>query len=286
MIGIATSDYYPDLYPPDKWLLSSFSDVRLEAKPVIWDDTTVDWSIFDAIIIRSTWDYYTKVDAWRSWLNKLDDLGIPLINDASIVRSNMDKSYLNILKQKGIKIVDSLFIDKGTSLADCLNNVEYDELIIKPTISAGSHLTERFQKQQIKDIIDRYSIIGMESDLIVQPFLPEITDGEISLVYFENKFSHSIIKKPTEGDFRIQLQFGGQYSAYLCSDELIEFGHKALTTLSQNTVYGRVDCILLNDVPHVMEVELIEPDLYFDYHPMAKSNYFNALHKKLKELIQ
>lgn len=285
MIAIATSQQYPDLYPPDQWMINAFEVAGYKAIPVVWDDSSVDWKDFDIVVIRSTWDYYVKVDAWKRWLDTLEQLGIRLINDVSIVMANMDKAYLKELNSKGIKIVESIFIDKASSVEAAFNTVIWDEMIIKPTISAGSHLTERFSKSELPEIIEKYTEIGKETDLILQPFLSEIiTNGEISLVYFDNTFSHSIIKRPVEGDFRIQLQFGGQYSAYQASTELIEFGYEALNALANNAVYGRVDCILINGFPHIMEVELIEPDLYFDFHVEAKDRYFKAVMSRVGEI--
>jgi glutathione synthase/RimK-type ligase-like ATP-grasp enzyme len=282
LIGLATCDGHPDLFPTDRWLVGALSDIGYEARPVVWDDDSTDWSGFEAVIIRNTWDYYKKIDQWIAWLTKLEDFNVQLINDSAIIRDNIDKSYLQKLDLAGIAIIESTFIAKGSSLEALLSTYIYDDMIIKPTISAGSYYTERFHKSQIKDIIKKYISLGQKYDLIIQPFLPEIiTQGEISLVFFNHIFSHSIVKKPSEGDFRIQRQYGGIYDSYQPSDDLIKFGHTALTTLTTNAVYGRVDVIFLNGRPHIMEVELIEPDLYFDYHPLAKANYLTAIKQKL-----
>jgi glutathione synthase/RimK-type ligase-like ATP-grasp enzyme len=278
MIAIATCDQFPNLYGPDQWIIGALEQNGYRAVPVIWDDDTANWSRYQKVIIRSTWDYFKKIHRWIQWLDHLDNIDVPSIHETTVIRANLDKKYLFVLQNEGIDVVPSILISQNQDLAEIVYSAPWSEMIIKPSVSAGSFLTKRFTKAQSDEIIKEYSIYNKDYALLLQPFLKEIMhNGEISLVFFDNVYSHSICKLPSNGDFRIQSQFGGTYRAFNPNATWIEFAYKALKTLCSHCVYGRIDCILIHDRPHIMEVELIEPDLYFDFHKESKSRYLRAI---------
>jgi glutathione synthase/RimK-type ligase-like ATP-grasp enzyme len=279
-LGLLTCQKLPNLIESDQALIPLLADKDILGEAVIWDDQEIDWSQYDALLIRNTWDYFEKIPQWLSWLDKIESLNLPMINSVKTVRYNMDKHYLNDLATKGISIVPSIFIDidENQRLYDIIMNAMWPTMVIKPTISAGAFLTSKFSIDEIDEIVDRYTKLDNKCDLVLQPYLPEIeTSGEISLIYFNATYSHGVRKTPKVGDFRIQSQFGGIYQLIEVDDRIIEFGKKALVATGNDCLYGRVDLVMIGENPHIMEVELIEPDLYFEHFPSSKELFVSVL---------
>ena len=249
------------------------------AEAVVWNDPSVNWANYDCLIFRSIWDYFEHPVAFDAWLNELERLNIKTLNPLSIIKRNQHKFYLRDLEQQGIDIIPTVFIPKDTGLdLSFLKEKSWGKAVIKPAVSAGAYLTKLFTLEDISEIEAEYTPIALERDLLVQPFMPEIQEmGEISLVFFNAKFSHAILKKPKQGDFRIQSQFGGQYQAFAPDISLIATAENIVKTFSNDLLYARVDGILKNGKFLLMELELIEPDLYFDYYSEAKNNFLSAL---------
>lgn len=249
------------------------------AEAVVWNDPSVNWANYDCLIFRSIWDYFEHPVAFDAWLNELKRLNIKTLNPLSIIKRNQHKFYLRDLEQQGIDIIPTVFIPKNTDLdLSFLKENNWERAVIKPAVSAGAYLTKLFSLDDIAEIEAEYASIALERDLLVQPFMPEIQEmGEISLVFFNAKFSHAILKKPKQGDFRIQSQFGGQYQAFSPDASLVATAENIVKTFSNDLLYARVDGILKNGKFLLMELELIEPDLYFDYHSESKNNFLSAL---------
>ncbi len=254
-------------------------DVKVE----VWNDPSVNWSNYNYLIFRSVWDYYNFPNEFAAWLDGLERQGIKTLNPLSIVKRNQHKFYLRDLQNAGIDIIPTVFIPKNTGLnLSFLKVNNWPKAVIKPAISAGSYLTTLFSVEEMPRIEAEYATIAVESDLLVQPFMPEIqTMGEISILFFNGQFSHSVLKKPKTADFRVQSQFGGQYEMYQPAASVLETAARIVKTFgatsSENLLYARVDGVLKDGKLLLMELELIEPDLYFSHFPEGKTNFFNAL---------
>jgi glutathione synthase/RimK-type ligase-like ATP-grasp enzyme len=255
-----------------------------EVLPVVWNDETIDWAGFDVLIFRTIWDYFRHPVAFNLWLDKIEKLGIKTFNSIETVRKNHHKFYLRDLENKGIDIVPTFFLSKGTPLdGDLLRKIGSEKAILKPAISAGSHETRLFSANEADEVAAQSQDLIAQQDLLLQPFLEEIkTAGEVSMLFFNGQFSHAVVKTPVSGDFRIQVQYGGKYVPYAADAALIETGRRVVTAFSDETLlYARVDGVLRNGRFLLMELELIEPDLYFDFATDGKQNYFKALKKRL-----
>jgi glutathione synthase/RimK-type ligase-like ATP-grasp enzyme len=286
-IGIVTCQAWPHLLDADQDIIIMLSEHDIDAFPVVWDDQSVDYSIIDALLIRSTWDYFEKVDAFTKWLDMVEARNIPCFNSIKTIRANMHKRYLRQLAENSLSIIPTFWIDKGnySQLETFLGQTNPGEYIIKPAISAGSYLTEKFNYTEANAILAQYKEIIQDVDLMIQPYIQAIEDsGEVSLLYFNGQYSHSVIKTPKEGDFRIQSQYGGVYNVFEPKTELIHFGLKAIEILAEGQLYGRVDMVKMGDQYTIMEVELIEPDLYFSIHPLAKKTFVDQLVQMCQKL--
>lgn len=278
-IALLTCEKLPELTAADQLLIPELAKHNIIAKPVIWSDQTINWSNFDYLIFRNTWDYFEKEIEFNLWLDQIEKLGIKTLNTIGIIKQNKHKFYLREMEKQGISILPTVFIDKTNSLnlAELIPS-HWEKAVIKPAFSAGSYLTEVFEVADIQKINADYKNLAQEKELLLQEFMPEIqTLGETSFIFFNKKFSHCVNKKPVDGDFRVQSQFGGKYSLVLPSQELIEKAQKIVNTFPENLLYARVDGIIIGTELYLMEIECIEPDLYFDIAHGALERFVSSI---------
>jgi glutathione synthase/RimK-type ligase-like ATP-grasp enzyme len=268
-IAFATYYEFPNLTENDKLLIPIFNEYGYEISAEVWDDKKVDWEKYDAVVIRSTWDYFLKYDEFSFWVSSFIGSSTKLLNSPQIVLENAHKFYLKRLKEKGISIIPTWFSCDDISFESLKN---YDRLVIKPAISAGSHNTEIFDAQ-ILSKEDFYAKM-LTDDWLVQPFFSAIEKvGEISLIFIAGKYSHAVRKTPQEGDFRVQKQFGGKYEKYEPSESLITIAKNIIHVAAENALYARVDGLIVNDDFLLMEIEMVEPDLFFEFTDNGAQNF-------------
>ena len=278
-IALLACQKFPKLTPADQLLIPELAKYNIESKAVIWDDPSVDWTSFDYLIFRNTWDYYEKENAFNLWLDKLENLGVKTLNALDIIRGNKHKFYLRTLEKRDIQILPTIFIEKTNQLdlAKMLPE-SWEKAVIKPAFSAGSYLTEVFEAAAVASINQKYQPIAAQKDLLLQRFMPEIqTLGETSLVFFNKQFSHAVNKKPADGDFRIQVQFGGKYTAINPNAALIAQAQHIVDTFPDPLLYARVDGIVIDNELQLMEIECIEHDLYFNYSEGSGQRFVHAI---------
>ncbi len=249
------------------------------------DVTSADWRTFDTqrhydwVIVRSTWDYQRAADKFFSLLGRIDASASALANPLSVMRDNQDKRYLLDLQDQGIAIVPTTVLDSPSTsaLRECLDTANGQDIVVKPVVSAGAERTH-----WLRAGADASVLAAAESDLaglhvLVQPFLPEIqTDGEYSVFFFNGEYSHSIHKKPKSGDFRVQEEHGGLIHGVAPSGALLDAAKAALASLSEPTLYARVDVVKHRGAWLLMELELIEPSLYLRCDPLAPARFAHA----------
>lgn len=264
-IALATCGRLPEMSDSDKKLIPEFAKYNIQAVPTIWDDPEIFWENFDAVIIRNTWDYYTKFPQFVKWLDTLETKEVKVLNDLKIIRKNSHKFYLKDIIEKGFRVIPTIFLNNNSEISDD-DLLKYQKMVLKPAVSAGSYKTEILTEGDLNsENISSKTIVG---DWLLQPFLPEIqTEGEISMIFFGNEYSHSIIKKPIEGDFRVQKQFGGKYLPYSPGWELLKELNPVFKVFGEEFLFGRIDGVMLGGKFHIMEIEMLEPDLYFDFFP-------------------
>lgn len=277
-IGILTCARLPELLESDQKLIPLFAKENISAKAVVWDDESVDWTEFDCLIFRNTWDYYQKEIAFNLWLDKIESLGIKTLNPISIIQKNKHKFYLKELEKEGISILPTIFLEKNStsSLQDLIPE-NWEKIVIKPAFSAGSYLTKLIDRSEIESIQAEFKEHFETKDFLLQEFRPEIKEvGETSLIFFNGKFSHAVNKKPIKDDFRVQIQYGGKYTTIQPNDDLLQQAELVLSKIPEKLLYARVDGIVIDNKLHLMEIELIEPDLYFDLANGARERFVEA----------
>lgn len=278
-IALLTCQELPNLTTSDQLLIPALAEYNIQAIPVVWDDKSINWKNFEYLIFRNTWDYYEKEEAFNSWLSQIEKLGIKTLNSLKIIQQNKHKFYLKNLEESGVKIIPTQFIKKTNNfnLKETLPK-HWKKAVIKPAFSAGSYLTEVFKTDEIDLISEKYKSLASQKDVLLQKFMPEIqTLGETSFIFFNKKFSHCVNKKPAENEFRIQVQFGGKYSLIHPNQELINQAQEIINLFKGKLLYARVDGIVIDNQIHLMEVECIEPDLYFNLSENSQEVFVKAL---------
>ena len=247
-----------------------------------WDGAS-DWAAYDAILIRSCWDYHLHPAEFREWLDRVEQAGTLLWNPAPLVRWNMDKRYLEDLQAEGLTVVPTVFRPtlSEDEVESFLGAFQVDELVIKPSIGATAFQTHRVVSGGLFPDLEPLAGAAV---WLVQPFLHEIVrDGEWSLIWLENRFSHAALKKAPPGDFRVQESCGG--SATLCEPDhrVMELAARTIEALEPAPLYARVDIVVHDEVPMLMEVELIEPQLFLERSPAGLERFVGSIERSLGE---
>lgn len=266
----------------DHLAIAPLNHLGWQVDTVSWRNGQTEWSIYDAVVIRTTWDYQREPGLFLDILRKIESSGARLENSLDIVRGNLDKGYLRQLEAAGIRIVPTIWEGRydEDSLASWLSEFSTGEVVIKPTISATAENTFRLTRfdPSLADIF-------AERQFMVQPFMPHILDeGEYSLFYFGGEYSHAILKKPKPLDFRVQEEHGGEITAVEASKILRRAGRQAFDTIAPTPLYARIDFVRAEDDNFaLMELELIEPALYFRMDTDAPVRFAAAFDRMMKQ---
>ena len=243
-----------------------------------WDDAEAEWAAFDAIVLRSCWDYHLRVDEFRAWLQSCVEL--PVWNPAPMVLENIHKRYLLNLRKNGVPVVDTLLIRSGQpcDLEQVLRHAGWRDAVIKPAISATAYQTWATGAAPLAESQARLEQLLDQSDVLIQPFIPEITDqGEYSFVFFSGELSHVVLKQAKAGDFRVQNNFGGRAILVEPARELVRQVQKVADGIPPPWLYARIDGVEVSGRFLVMEIELIEPMLFVEMAEEACERVADAL---------
>lgn len=244
-----------------------------------WDDPSVPWQDYDRVVLRSCWGYHLQASRFETWLERLDALGVRLMNPSSMVRANIHKRYLLELAAAGVAIPPLRLVPQGSAppLTDLQRDLDGGGLILKPAISGLAWRTLRVEEAGIPAAQPAFTALLAEQDVLVQTFVPEVQSlGEYSLIFFAGRYSHAVLKTPEAGEFRCQPEYGGSVMAITPPAAVLETAEQALRFFGKPP-YGRVDLVISRGMPMVMEVELIEPVLFFSQAPAATARMVDVL---------
>jgi len=274
-IAIITCKEVPRLIESERPLLDLFKSKGITAHIAIWDDPTIDWRIYDYLVIRSIWDYHLRPDKFIAWLDLLESNNVPTLNSIDLLRANYHKFYLEKLSKEGVPIVPTYFIDKKSKLdLSFLKSQGCSRAVIKPAVSASSFYTKAFDISDIKLVEEEYKDISTVRDLLVQEFMPEvINEGELSIIFLGGEYAYTVLKTAKKGEFRVQSEYGGSARLIEPDAYIIAEAAKVLSKCIDNVLYARVDGVIRKGQFMLMEIELIEPDLFFNLVPDARSRF-------------
>jgi glutathione synthase/RimK-type ligase-like ATP-grasp enzyme len=277
----AESDWYlGNILADDRLLQAALSRRGLTARRVDWADPQVNWSEFRCAVFRSTWDYFERFEEFSAWLDRVAR-ETRVCNPVSTVRWSTDKHYLADLEARGVPVVPSRFLERGSThrLADVLGEAGWDEAVIKPCVSGAARHTYRVNLDTAGETDPILNSLLAAEAMIVQPFQADIVrTGEDTLMMFGGRYSHAVRKVAKPGDFRVQDDHGGTVHEYHPTAEQIDLAERAVAACQPLPVYGRVDMTRGADGRlAVMELELIEPELWLRYHPPAADTFADAV---------
>lgn len=269
-IGLATSTDHPDLHEDDAPLLPVLAERGADARAVVWDDPAVDWSDFDLVVVRNTWDYVGRWPEFLAWARRVPRLA----NPADVLAWNTDKRYLRELAAAGVPVVPTTWVEPGGDYAP-----PPGEHVVKPIVSAGARDTVRYAPgDDSTPHVER--LIAAGRAVMVQPYLGAVdTQGESSLLFLDGAFSHAARKAPVlapgaghPDDVEITPREATPAELAVASAAL------AAVPLPGPLLYARVDLLPGDDgAPVLVELELAEPSLFLSTAPGAVDRLAEAV---------
>ncbi len=235
------------------------------------------WSSVPMVLVRSPWDYVGQLDAFLSWAEAVSRVTM-LVNPMPVLAWNSHKSYLKDLAGRGVPTVPTSVVPRAASARARGSELagHGGEVVIKPAVSVGAIGAFRGPAVSV-GAAEHLAGLTERGDALVQPFQPAVLDeGELSLVYLGGRFSHAVRKVPGGGDYRVQVRYGGSVRPHQATGRQRHVAEAALAQAPAAVSYARVDMVGEHD-PLVMELELIEPELFLRFEPTSASRLADHL---------
>jgi glutathione synthase/RimK-type ligase-like ATP-grasp enzyme len=270
VIGFGTDASHRDLTADDRILATALEKRGVQVVPVVWSEAEPQSLSCDLLLVRSVWDYHLRPQDFMRWIDGMSGR-IPVVNPPEMIRWNMDKRYLREIASAGFDVPRTIFLDQSADvdLAEVMARGGLEQAVVKPVVSASAYETRRIDNPRSEDNVWLNRML-QRRPMMVQEFIPEIQSaGEWSLIFAGMKFTHAVRKAPKPGDFRVQEEHGGLHTLASPPPEALTMARKIMERFAPDAAYSRVDIVMRNDQPTLMELELIEPLLHFEMSPQA-----------------
>lgn len=293
-IALATAADFPDLDEDGPVLVDALGRHGIEAEPAVWTDETVDWSTYDLVVVRATWDYSPRRAEFVAWAHRVEAV-TRLANSAAVLAWNTDKTYLRALTDAGLPVVPTDWLEPGDTFVPPVQG----EYVVKPAVSAGSRDTNRYLAGDHDELAVSHagSLLAAGRSVMVQPYLHEVdTGGETALLYFAGELSHAIRKGPM-----LTLAMAPVAGAYKEEEILprepsaaeVALGERVLDSMSAlapasraELLYARVDLVPAHDgEPTLMELELTEPSMFLVHDGAAGARAADRFARAIAEAL-
>jgi glutathione synthase/RimK-type ligase-like ATP-grasp enzyme len=264
-LALITWSGLPEGAASERLLLPHLSEAGIRTRILDWRTPGFDFSQFDLLVLRSCWDYHLRETEFTEWLRRIAGEA-SVLNSLTTVLWNQNKFYLQEMERLGIEIAPTIFITgkEGIGMAERRRIKQWPQIVVKPAVSASAHKTCLMDSVALPTDAELARQMG-GGPFLIQEFIPEIqTHGEISFIYIDGIFSHAVLKRPAAGDFRVQQEHGGSAEAFLPSSELLDQANQIASTVQQvrESLYCRIDAVARDGKLVLMELELIEPELF------------------------
>lgn len=274
-VAFITSRGEPKIMPDDQGLAHALASRGYAVSPVSWGSGLSGYSL---AVFRSCSDYPEDILAFRAWLDEIEANNILVLNSPEVVRDNVDKEYLVRLAARGLPTIPTVRLAAGEDLSgfDLMEFFPGQPVVLKPAVSTrGMQAVLATRSEDATPCADMLK----NQPMLVQPYMPEIREGELSFVFFNGEFSHAVVKTPGANDFRVQPRHGGSRSPYNPDVGLVR---EALQILEHAVpaipCYARVDGLVHNKQLLLMELELIEPCMFLSGCRHAADRFGEAIH--------
>ena len=283
-VALATYELAPALAPGDQLLAPALAKLGVHAEPLVWSNSDAPWQDFDTVIIRSCWDYHLRFGEFLAWLDRLAASGVVVWNSSSLVRWNAHKRYLLDLAQRGVATIPTLIVPRGGAddVGPIVAAQGWTRFVLKPVVSASGYETHAFETPLTADAIETIARVTALGDILLQPFATEVArDGEYSFIFIDGEFSHAALRRAPPSDFRVQPKYGGTVERVDAPAALVMQAAQAIRVLPERPLYARVDGIARDGAFLLMELELIEPNLFLGESVGAADRFARAIVDRL-----
>lgn len=289
-LALATSSSLPDWEVDDRPLDAALAERGVRVAHPVWDDPAVDWSAFDACLVRTTWDYAERRDEFVAWAESTAR-ATRLDNPVALIRWNTRKDYLRELHELGVPLAPTEWLAAGqpADVAALVRARGWQRAFLKPWVGATARETLRFEADagglvRAQEHADR--LLPREG-LLLQPYLASVeTEGELSVVLIEGSVTHAVRKVPVPGDYRVQDDWGASDRPVALEPEEEELVRAVVARVTSRhdlcpsgrpPLYARAD-FLRDDSGRLClnELELVEPSLFFRHGPGAAERLADA----------
>ncbi len=280
-IVLATSAEDPAITPSDRLYADALERRGCRVTGAAWDGPRAAFAGADAVVLRSTWGYYRALDEFKAWTEAMA-AATRLFNSIDLVRWNLRKDYVEKLAAAGVRVPRSFVVPCDVAaIGRVLDETGWAQAVVKPASGASGHSVELLQRATLGAQVAGLADEARRAGVVVQEFLPEIAEGELSLVYFDGTFSHAIRKRPPPGEFRTNSRYKPTRTAEAPLPEVTQQGGACLATLPELPLYARVDGVVRDGLLIVIEVEVLEPALALDVDPPSAERFAEATMKRL-----
>jgi hypothetical protein len=277
-VALATCRRLPKVDGDEAPLLQALRAAGLRADVLAWDDPAADFSAARLTLLRSTWNYAAQPEAFADWLTRTAAVSA-LWNPLPVVRWNLHKGYLLDLARAGVPVTPTQLVRRGSAahLGDLAAERGWNDVVVKPAVSAGSRLTLRAAADSPRGEAHLRALVDRE-DALVQPYLPAVEDyGERALIVIDGELTHAVRKGP---------RFAGEAESitgpFQVTGAEAALARAAVAAVPSPVLYARVDVAPGPDgQPVLMELELIEPSLFFTRGPLALERLVAAVARRL-----
>jgi len=276
-VCFVTCRRWPEISESDRLVARALERRGVRVEGLAWNEPAADFEGFDAVVLRSNWDYHFDPEAFLGWLDRLERAGARIVNPPALVRWNLSKRYLLALQAAGVPTVATTVLEDETraGLEAIMRRHGWRACVLKPEIGASAHDTRLVTQETLSEAATAIATGAIRRPALVQPFVEEVrTRGEWSLVFIGGDLTHSVLKRPAAGEFRVQSHLGGTVHAEPAPPGALPPARAALAALPEPPLYARIDAVETPGGVLIMEVEVNEPSLFFTHAPPAAAERF------------
>jgi glutathione synthase/RimK-type ligase-like ATP-grasp enzyme len=279
-IAFLTSSKFAQLYEDDRLAADELRRRRHSVAPLVWTEADLAaLDRFDVVVMRSPWDWFDHRSRFRAFLELLRTTRARVVNTAEQMLEFADKTYLSRLQARGVAVVptEQLSAAQLHRVPQLLAQHSWTRAVLKPAFTANAVGARRFDATEAPRVLAELVNPADSEPWLLQPFVPSIAQGELSFVFFGGEFSHAVRKRPLPHDWRVQHEYGGLSEPHAPASEEISEATQLLRLSAPGSVYARVDAVEWQGRLHLMELEVVEPELFFRHEPRAPGRFADAL---------
>ena len=268
---------WPDISASDGVVARALEARGAHVAGLPWNLEGARFDGFDAVVLRSSWDYHHAPDAYLAWLARWEGAAVPFWNTPALIRWNLSKAYLLDLEGAGLPVVPTLILDdEAAGLPTIMAARRWELAVVKPVLSASAHDTTLVPAAEASAVARAIGEGRIRRPVMLQPFVEEIrTRGEWSLIFIDGTLTHAALKRP--GDFRVQGYLGGRTERREPPASVAAAAARVVAALPERPLYARIDGVERADGFTLMEVEVNEPGLFFNLAPPAAETFAEAI---------